>query len=409
MSAAPAEARQAWERWRRVLGDEALPAAVLDLDAVDRNLAILLEHMGSAPITMRPASKSVRVPWLLRYLLDAGKGRLAGLMTYAAGETALLAEQGFDDLLLAYPVGRRADADLLAGLAARGTTVRVAIDHPDHVSLLEASAAAASTTLAVCVDVDVSWRPLGGRLHFGVRRSPIRGAADAVALGRLVRAAPHLRLDSVLAYEAQVAGIRDTNPGSRYLDPIRQVVKSRSIALSAARRAEVVGALRADGHSIQVVNGGGTGSVDSTSRDPTVTELTAGSGFVCSHLFDGYGGLPFAPALFFALAVVRRSDPDHVTCGGGGYIASGPAGADRLPTVHLPPGLQPLAMEGYGEVQTPLRLGPGAPALAIGDPVLCRHAKAGELAERFAEYLVVRGDAIVARVPTLRGLGGCFL
>lgn len=409
MSVAPAEARQAWERWRRVLADEALPAAVVDLDAVDRNLAILLEHMGSAPITLRPASKSVRVPWLLRYLLDAGEGRLAGLMTYAAGETALLAEQGFDDLLLAYPVGRRADADTLAGLAAAGITVRVAIDHADHVSLLEASAAAAGTALSVCLDVDVSWRPLGGRLHFGVRRSPIRSAADAVALGRLVEKAPHLRLDSVLAYEAQVAGIRDRNPGSRYLDPIRQIIKARSITLAATRRAEVVSALRADGHTIKVVNGGGTGSIDSTSRDPTLTELTAGSGFVCSHLFDGYGGLPFEPALFFALAVVRRSDPDHITCGGGGYIASGPAGPDRLPQIHLPPGLSALAMEGFGEVQTPFRLGPGAPALGLGDPVLCRHAKAGELAERFSEYLVVRGETIVARAPTLRGLGGSFL
>lgn len=409
MSVAPAQARQAWERWRRVLAGEALPAAVLDLDAVDRNLAILLAHMGATPITLRPASKSLRVPWLLRYLLDAGRGRLSGVMTYAAGETALLAEQGFDDLLLAYPVGRRPDADLLAGLAAAGKNVRVAIDHPDHVSLLEASAAAAGAALSVCIDVDVSWRPLGGRLHFGVRRSPIRGAADAVALGRLVTAAPHLRLDSVLAYEAQVAGIRDKTPGSRHLDPIRRVVKACSIALAAARRAEVVGALRADGHTITVVNGGGTGSVDSTSRDPTVTELTAGSGFVCSHLFDGYGGLPFEPALFFALSVVRRSDPDHITCGGGGYVASGPAGADRLPVVHLPPGLRPLAMEGFGEVQTPFHLGPGAPALGIGDPVLCRHAKAGELAERFSEYLVVRGESIVARAPTLRGLGGTFL
>ncbi|MCB9727346.1 MAG: alanine racemase [Deltaproteobacteria bacterium] len=409
MTATAGQARADWERWRRVLRDEALPAAVLDLDAVDRNLAILLGHMGGAPITMRPASKSVRVPWLLRHILEAGQGRLRGLMTYAAGETELLADQGFDDLLLAYPVGRRADADRLARLAARGVTVRVAIDHADHVRLLEAAAADAGTTLAVCIDVDVSWRPLGGRAHLGVRRSPIRSAADAVALGRHVAAAPHLRLDSVLAYEAQVAGIRERNPGSRHLDPVRRLIKARSVPLAASRRAEVVAALRADGHAIELVNGGGTGSVASTSRDPTVTELTAGSGLVCSHLFDGYRGLPLEPALWFALAVVRRSDPDHVTCGGGGYVASGPAGADRLPVVDLPPGLEPLPMEGFGEVQTPFRLGPGAPPLELGDPVLCRHAKAGELAERFSEYLIVRGEEIVDRAPTLRGQGGCFL
>jgi D-serine deaminase-like pyridoxal phosphate-dependent protein len=399
----------AWQRWRRVLEHEALPAAVVDLDALDRNLALLLDTMGDGPIVMRPASKSVRVPWLLRYLLDHGGGRLRGLMTYAAGETALLAREGFDDLLVAYPVGRAADAALLAGLARAGVTVRVAVDHADHVALLEAAAAAAETTLAVTIDVDVSWRPMGGRAHFGVRRSPIRSAAEAVALGRVVKAAPHLRLDSVLAYEAQVAGIRERSPSGRRLDPVRRLIKSRSVPLAAERRAEVVAALRADGHTITVVNGGGTGSVASTRLDPTVTELTAGSGFVCSHLFDGYDGLPLVPALLFALAVVRRSDPDYVTCGGGGYIASGPTGADRSPTVYLPHGLAPLALEGFGEVQTPFRLGADATALVLGDPVLCRHAKAGELAERFSEYLMVRGDQIVARAPTLRGLGGSFL
>ena len=192
------------------------------------------------------------------------------------------------------------------------------------------------------------------------------------------------------------------------MDPVRRLVKRRSRPLAANRRRKVVSALRAGGHRIHVVNGGGTGSVRSTGRDPSVTEVTAGSGFLCSHLFDHYDGLPLRPAAFFALPIVRRSDPNHVTCAGGGYVASGPAGPDRLPLVHLPAGLTPLPLEGFGEVQTPFVLGSTAPPLHAGDPVICRHAKAGELAERFERYLLVRGGRVEGREPTYRGLGASF-
>lgn len=188
----------------------------------------------------------------------------------------------------------------------------------------------------------------------------------------------------------------------------RKLVKASSVPLAARRRRAVVDALRAEGLTIRVVNGGGSGSVTSTGRDSTCTEVTAGSGFLGAHLFDGYTRLPFRPAAFFALPVARRSDPDHLTCTGGGYVASGPPGLDRQPIVHAPAGLQPVALEGFGEVQTPFRVGPEAPALGVGDPVICRHAKAGELAERFTRYLLVRGDRVVDTAETYRGLGQCF-
>ena len=398
-----------YDRFVRLLRGVPLPAAVVDLDALDRNRDLLLDRLAMPNVTLRLASKSLRVPWLLRHLLDSGAPRVQGLMTYSAHETVLLAGQGFDDLLLAYPIGRPDEADALAGLAARGTRLWATIDAPEHVALLSEAASRHGTELRLCLDVDVSWRPAGGRAHFGVRRSPVRSPEDAVALGRRIQGAPGLRLDAVLAYEAQVAGIRERNPGSRHLDPVRRLIKRRSIPLAAARRRAVVDALRADGHTVTVINGGGSGSVASTSADGTVTEVTAGSGFVCSHLFDGYAGLPFEPAAFFALAVVRRSDPQYVTCAGGGYIASGPAGRDRLPIVHAPPGLVAVDLEGFGEVQTPFRCGPDAPVLEIGAPVICRHAKAGELMERFLDVLLVRGERVIERAPTLRGLGGCFL
>jgi D-serine deaminase-like pyridoxal phosphate-dependent protein len=401
--------RDAYQRWRDILTDEPLPAAVVDLDAVDANLETLRSALGPGPVTLRVASKSIRHHWLLKHLVATGGDRFRGLMTFSAHEAVFLSEQGFDDFLMGYPLGRIDEALALAGLAEKGMTAIATVNASDHVTLLASAAAELGVEIPVCIDVDVSWRPAGGRLHFGVRRSSIRAGDTARTLGREIANTKGVKLVAVLAYEAQIAGMQDHSRFERHLDPIKRLIKSRSKPAVARLRGEVVDGLRADGHDITVVNGGGTGSVRWTGQDPSVTEVTAGSGFLCSHLFDGYAGLDLVPAVFYALSVVRCSDPGFVTCAGGGYLASGPAAPDRAPRVHLPEGIEPLAMEGFGEVQTPFKLARGAPSLGLGDPVLCRHAKAGELAERFAEYIFVRGNEIVGREPTYRGAGQRFM
>ncbi len=388
------------------LAAEALPAAIVDLDAVDHNLAILREAMGDR-VWMRVASKSVRVPWLLRYVLDADP-KLRGLLCYTPREAELLADQGFSDLLIAYPIATRDEADALARLAARDVGATGMVDAPEQLPVLIEAAERAGVVISLCLDVDGSWRPLGALAHVGVRRSPLRDVGAARALARHVAAEPSLRLVGVMSYEAQVAGLPDRPAGAAWMAPLIRLLKAGSVPAVARVRAAVVDALRADGHAIGLVNGGGTGSLRSTAADPSVTEVTAGSGFLCPHLFDGYRDLPLRPAAFFALPVVRAPDPGVVTCAGGGYVASGAAGVDRLPIVHWPRGARPLPQEGFGEVQTPVRL-PSGVSLGVGDAVICRHAKAGELMERFDRVLIVRGAEVVARAPTYRGLGGAFL
>lgn len=384
------------------IGDLPLPAAVIDLDAVDRNAKTLLAAMGTSEKSLRLASKSVRVPWVLRRLLDSDP-RIRGLMTYSARETALLAGLGFRDLLIAYPIARPDDAQVIAGLCADGVDVIAMIDDAAQARVLSAAAKAAGTSISVGVDVDVSLQLAG--LHLGVRRSPIRDAAAAVALATACRELGGLTVAAVMAYEAQVAGLSDG--GKLYERPVKRWIKARSRPLAASRRAEVVAALRAAGFPVRVVNGGGTGSIASTVADAACTEITAGSGFFCPHLFDGYDGLNLEPAAFLAISVVRRSDPGFVTCFGGGVVASGAAGPDRLPNVVFPDNLAPLDLEGFGEVQTPLRVIRGE-APAIGSIVLLRPAKAGEWLERFAEVAIVQGGRVIAREATYRGLGGAF-
>lgn len=395
-----------WERFRRALGAERLPAALVDLDALEANVDLLRGQLGDGPVTLRIATKSVRHVGLLKAIRDRGGPRFSGWMTFSAHETAFLATLGFDDFLLAYPISRIPEAEAIVDLVVRGKRVVTVVDDEQQVELLGRLAQNKGVVVPVALDVDVSWRTLGGRVHLGVRRSPIRSVDDARRVGRACLR-KGVELVGIMAYEAQIAGLRDLSPGNPAMSQVVKWIKAKSRPLAVERRAAIVAALREDDHDVRLVNGGGTGSLSFTAQDPTVSEVTAGSGFLCPHLFDGYHGLPLRPAAFFALPVTRRPEAGWVTCQGGGYAASGGAGPDRLPVVHLPKGLKPLDLEGWGEVQTPFQV-TGDVEPQLGDPVICRHGKGGELAERFPEFLMVRGDRVVDRQPSYRGQGMAF-
>jgi D-serine deaminase-like pyridoxal phosphate-dependent protein len=393
------------ERLLKALGDAPLPAALVDLDALDANVDAIATPIRGAGKALRVASKSVRSVPLLRRIVERAGAR--GLMTYTARETAFLADHGCDDLLLAYPTAHRGDAELLARTNARGAVARVVVDCDAHLEILAAAAQKGGARVPVVVDVDVSWRPLE-RGHVGVRRSPLRDPHAVVALARRAHDDPHLVFAGVMTYEAQIAGVPDLVPGAPLRAAATRVMKRLSTRDVARARHAIREALDAAGLAPPLWNAGGTGNAAACARDPSVTEVTAGSGFLDSHLFDRYRGLALRPAAFFALQAARRPGPRMVTCHGGGYIASGAPGEDRLPRPVHPAGARLLPLEGAGEVQTPLALAPGTD-IPLGAPVLFRHAKAGELAEHFAEYLLVANGELKGRAPTYRGEGMCFL
>jgi D-serine deaminase-like pyridoxal phosphate-dependent protein len=242
-----------------------------------------------------------------------------------------------------------------------------------------------------------------------VRRSPIKTPENALALARVIEAhASALKLVGLMGYEGQIAGLQDDVPGQGVRNTVLKLLKRSSITEIRKRRGATVAALRSAAFELDFVNGGGTGSLESTRADPSVTEVTAGSGLYTPGLFDHFQHFRHAPSLCFALRVTRCPTEGVVTCLGGGYVASGPAGRDRLPRPFLPAGMKLLNQEGAGEVQTPVSL-PAGIRLSIGDPVFFRHAKAGELAERFTHFLLMRGGIVEQRVPTYRGDGQCFL
>jgi len=399
-----------YAQWRQIARNRSLPLAAVDLDAFDANVALFASMCASSTATIRVASKSIRSPELIRRILDADPC-FQGVMAYAAHEAIALLDYGIDDILMAYPIGDTTSARALVEACARTrSAVILAVDSTEHVDMLASLAASAGITLPVSIDLDASLAVAGGSIRLGVRRSALRTAEQTIDLARYIRSHSNLRVEGIIAYEAQVAGLQDHNPSNRpLLDPVRRAIKRKSVDAIAALRAEVCAALSAEGHHLRVVNGGGTGSAHSTLADPSVTELTVGSGFISPHLFDGYDGLSLHPALFFVLPVCRVSGDGYITCASGGFIASGPPGMDRVPVVVAPPGLSPVDVEGWGEVQTPFQYAAERSEVHVGDPVVCRPAKAGELAERFASYALVRDGHVVGEALTYRGHGWTFL
>ena len=388
------------------LAGRALPLAWVDLEAFDHNLARLLLPASLHDKKVRLATKSLRCPALVERAVARSGGLIHGLMTFTARETLLWAQRGAADLLLGYPISGTHDAQLLVQ-ANKLTQAAVMLDAPQHVAWLEAAARAAQATIPVWLDLDLGWRPLPGT-HVGVRRSPLRTPADVVALARLVAESPHLTLRGLMGYEAHVAGLPDDGRLARWQNPLKRWLKARSWPDIVARRGQAVAALRSAGllpsDGVWFCNGGGSGSVDRTAQDPAVTEITIGSGLLVGHLFDGYRGLELRPSLHFALAITRKPSPQIVTCAGGGWIASGSVGSDRLPLPIWPAGSALLSIEGAGEVQTPIVLAQGVTA-HIGEPVIFRPAKSGELAEIFSEYELFSDGALGEHVLTYRGLG----
>ncbi|MEU6898783.1 amino acid deaminase/aldolase [Streptomyces virginiae] len=391
-------------RYDRATAHLDAPLAIVDLEAFDANADDLVRRAGGKPV--RVASKSVRCRALLERVL--ARPGFAGIMSYTLAESLWLARSGFEDVLLAYPSADRAGFGELANDAKLAAAVTVMVDDPAQLELIDGARDGGGEEIRVCLELDTALRLVGGRIRVGARRSPLREPEQLAALARTVAARPGFRVVGLMAYEGHVAGVGDALAGRPMRSRAIRLMQGAARRELAARRAEVVAAVRAVVPDLEFVNGGGTGSVQQTAAEDAVTEIAAGSGLYVPRLFDNYTSFSGRPAALFAQPVVRRPGVGVVTVLGGGYPASGAAGPDRLPVPYLPQGLRYDPQEGAGEVQTPL-LGSPADDLLIGDRVWFRHAKAGELCERFDTLHLVEGDRVTEGVPTYRGEGRTFL
>jgi len=381
------------------------PFGVVDFDAFRANAADLVRRANGT--TIRVASKSVRCRELLRDVLALDG--YAGILAFTLPEALwLAANDAFSDVVVGYPTAHRDGIRRLGADETLASRVTVMVDSTDHLDFIDAVVPPEKRAeIRVCLDIDAALRLAGGRLHIGALRSPIHSPAQAEALAKAVVERAGFRLVGLMAYEGQIAGVGDSPPGQPLRGMAIRAIQRRSAAELADRRAAIVDAVTSV-RKLEFVNGGGTGSLERTSAEEAVTEIAAGSGLYGPTLFDQYRAFTPHPAALFALSVVRRPKPGVVTAHGGGWIASGIANPNRLPTPVYPAGLQLNAQEGAGEVQTPLH-GPAADGLTVGDRIWFRHAKAGELCEHVDDVHLIEGERIVRAVPTYRGEGKVFL
>ncbi len=380
-----------------------MPFAFVDLDLFDDNIRQIKSRAKGMKI--RVASKSVRCVDLLKRVLGADSA-YQGIMTYSAHETVWLSEKGFDDLLIGYPVWNSRQIESLCKEINHGKSITLMVDLKEHILHLNAIGKSCNTVIPLCIDIDMTSVFPGVR--FGVWRSSITNIKQAIELHAIIKSSPYVRLDGVMGYEAAIAGVGDAVGGKAMQNLIVQFFKKNSAKEIAKRRGDIISALKNDRAQLRFVNGGGTGSLEWTTSEEWVTEVTVGSGFYASGLFDNYTNFKHQPAAAFAIEITRHPAENIYTCSGGGYIASGGIGTDKQPKPYLPGGIQLIAQEGTGEVQTPI-INKSTEHLQIGDPIFFRHAKAGELCERFNSLLLVSGGKIVGNAQTYRGEGQCFL
>lgn len=391
-----------WGALNEATTSHSAPLVALCLEALAHNAHDMLRRANGTPL--RIASKSVRV----REVLDAvlALPGYQGVLAFSLAEAIWLSET-IDDIVVAYPSVDRSAIAALASDERAASRVTVMIDSVQQLELIDSIVAPQRRArIRVCLDFDASWQPklLGS---VGALRSPVHTPSELRRLAERVQQRHGFELVGIMSYEAQIAGVGDQPSGKPVQGAIMRAMQRASAAELAERRAKAVAEVRAIA-DLQFVNGGGTGSIERTAAENAITEVAVGSGLFGPHLFDNYRDFSPAPAVGFALDVVRRPGPDTATLLGGGWIASGVAGEDRLPQPVWPRGLSYSPREGAGEVQTPVS-GAAARALDIGDRVWLRHTKAGEPMEHTNEVVVVRGSSVVQSMRTYRGEGKCFI
>ncbi len=380
------------------------PSAWLDLEALDKNIAMV--NAKTAKVNLRIASKSVRSLAILHYIKEKTPNYI-GIMSYSAEESLYLLENGFTDILCAYPSLDKNSIVQTFAYTAQGAKMIWMIDSLEHWLLLENLAKSYQTIVEVCLDINMSM-PLP-KLYFGTKRSSLIDKKQLKKLLKRTRNFSHTKVVGLMGYEAQIAGLPEHVPHKALLTPAIRALKKASKKQVSQRRNAMIKLLKKQGHNLQFVNGGGSGSIDFTSSQAEITEITVGSAYYYPALFSYMDSMKdFIPSAGFVLQVTRKPEEDVVTCHSGGFVASGSVGMDKSPIIHYPKNLQILTDEGFGEVQTPMQATNGNLQVKIGDYVWCRHAKAGELCEHFNTINVYRDDQFIEEISTYRGDGKTF-
>jgi len=290
VAAAIADIGRPGSRWRLPT-----PALVVDLDALEANIALMVQRARDAGIGLRPHAKSHKSAYLARLQIAAGA---RGVCCAKLGEAEALADAGVPGLLVTSPVAGELAFARAAELAARVPGFMIVVDHPTAAEGLGAAAAARGVVLDVVIDVDV-----------GLGRTGAESPQAAARVAATIAALPSLRLRGIQGY------------GGQWQHMTGAQARRAATEAGMARLTDAIAALRGEGHAVEIVTGGGTGTFAADAALGVMTEVQVGSYLFMDRQYrdalDGDADGAFATSLFVQAQVISANHPDWVTVDAG--------------------------------------------------------------------------------------------
>jgi D-serine deaminase-like pyridoxal phosphate-dependent protein len=348
------------------------PSLLLDLAAMEGNIAAMAARAKTLGVAMRPHAKSHKCVEVARRLAAAGA---LGPGCATIGEAEAMAAAGIGGILVTSPIATDTALDSVRRLLLRGADLMLTADHPANVDALAALAAASGQVLRVIVDFDM-----------GVGRTGCREAKDAVALAQRIAAHPSLRFAGVQAYWGNLQQIM----------PLAE--RESRVAVQAARLKGLIADLTAAGLKPEIVSGAGTGTHWIDGRTGLFTEIQPGSFLFLDSCYTKVDfsaePSPFRPALFVAAGVVSANHPGRVIVNAGWKAFATDSGLP-VPMRGAPEGATYRYM---GDEHGAVEFAEGAPP-GLGAVIELLTSHCDPTVNLFARYQVVRGDRVIDQWP----------
>ena len=365
------------ERFIGVKGGRAklsTPALLLDLDALDRNIAAMAAHCKAAGINLRPHAKGAKSIAIGRRQMAAGA---VGICCATLGEAEVIAGSGIDNVLITSPTVTPAMIDRLMDLNGARNGLTVVADNPANVDTLNAACGKAGKPLGVVVEYDV-----------GQARTGTTSVESALALARRIHDSPHLRYVGVQAYYGHfqhIAGFAERKAAAE-----GQMARVRAL----------IARLKAEGLAPGIVTGGGTGTFDIDPAGGVFTEMQPGSypfmdrEYVEIDIAKGRSS-PFVPSLFVQASVISANRPGFAVVNAG-YKSFATEGG--MPLV-ASPRLTDVQYKLMGDEHGGIDYDPKGGTLKVGDLVEFLTPHCDPTINLYSRYHCVRGDTLVEIWP----------
>jgi 3-hydroxy-D-aspartate aldolase len=285
------------------------PCLVLDLDALDANIAAMQKRASARSIKLRPHGKTHKSVDIARRQIKAGA---VGLCCAKIGEAEAFGHGGIEGILITSPVTAPAAILRLAALATRANGLMAVVDNSTIVQKINDALKEQNTKLDVLIDIDP-----------GIRRTGVANADDAIALAEVIGTSSHLNLRGVQFY----CGIQQHIES--YQDRFAAIVERTDYLKT------IITALQGSGHDIDIVSGSGTGTFDIDLELGVFTELQTGSYVFMDRQYlecalTPSGGSPFAASLFVDARVVSANHQGMVTLDAGFKALSTDGGTPKV-------------------------------------------------------------------------------